>query len=141
MCQITPGRRIVGSDDDACVSLTEKLSCGRALVACGQDSDQAQPASRGDHDLPSYPVRLSKLIPPAAPAATVDRLALWPAAGRDGAPAVVIVWAPAGYGKTTTMAQHFAALAAAKRRAVWLQLDSGDNDSFRFTARLRRDLQ
>jgi len=136
VCQITPGRRIVGSDDDACVSLTEKLSCGRALVACGQDSDQAQPASRGDHDLPSYPVRLSKLIPPAAPAATVDRLALWPAAGRDGAPAVVIVWAPAGYGKTTTMAQHFAALAAAKRRAVWLQLDSGDNDSFRFTASL-----
>ncbi|RNM14049.1 tetratricopeptide repeat protein [Nocardioides pocheonensis] len=45
---------------------------------------------------------------------------------------LVLVSAPAGFGKTTVLSQWFASPAAAGLRVAWVSLDSGDNDVRRF---------
>ncbi|MCE2878508.1 MAG: LuxR C-terminal-related transcriptional regulator [Comamonadaceae bacterium] len=47
---------------------------------------------------------------------------------------VVVLSAPAGFGKTTAMSQLHAQLAAAGRKTAWVTLDRGDNDTTRFLA-------
>ena len=66
-----------------------------------------------------------------------DRLGAF---GREG-PRLVLVAAPAGFGKTTLLAQWLAADAATKRRVAWLALDSGDNELRRFLAHLVASIQ
>lgn len=53
-------------------------------------------------------------------------------AGLDGK--LTLVSAPAGYGKTTLVAEWLAGLAAAPLRGAWLSLDEYDNDPVRFLA-------
>lgn len=45
---------------------------------------------------------------------------------------LVLVHAPAGFGKTTTMMQYFAQLLQRRVAAVWLTVDSADNEVARF---------
>lgn len=72
-------------------------------------------------------VRRSKVRPPRPPAVVLTRQRLLdgvlPALGRQR---VVLLQAPAGYGKTTTMAALLAALPASTSRA-WVSLDAGDD--------------
>ncbi|HST46968.1 tetratricopeptide repeat protein [Jatrophihabitans sp.] len=63
-----------------------------------------------------------------------DRLV---AAERD-ATRLVLVSAPAGFGKTTVLSQWFA---AGSRRVAWVSLDQGDNDPRRFLRHLIAALQ
>ncbi|MEQ9546664.1 MAG: HTH-type transcriptional regulator MalT [Marinobacter sp.] len=51
---------------------------------------------------------------------------------------LLLVHAPAGYGKTTTMADRLQALEA---RAAWYRLESGDNDPARFAGYLAQALE
>ncbi|EON92881.1 transcriptional regulator MalT [Marinobacter lipolyticus SM19] len=51
---------------------------------------------------------------------------------------LLLVHAPAGYGKTTTMADRLRALEA---RAAWYRLESGDNDPARFAGYLAQALE
>jgi LuxR family transcriptional regulator, maltose regulon positive regulatory protein len=45
-----------------------------------------------------------------------------------GEPALTLVSAPAGFGKTTLLTERLAASSAAGRRVAWLSLDTSDND-------------
>ena len=74
----------------------------------------------------------AKLSPPRAAAAQVARLAVaarWPEALRAR---VVLVRAPAGFGKTTAMRQMRERLQAEGQATAWLTLDAADNDVSRF---------
>jgi LuxR family maltose regulon positive regulatory protein len=57
------------------------------------------------------------------------------AAGGVG-PRLVLVAAPAGFGKTTLLAQWLAAVEPSQRSVAWLALDSGDADVRRFLTHL-----
>src|SRR5919202_1660775 len=49
---------------------------------------------------------------------------------------LLLVSAPAGFGKTTLLAEWLAAAPAAERSVAWLSLDRGDNDAATFWAYL-----
>jgi LuxR family transcriptional regulator, maltose regulon positive regulatory protein len=52
----------------------------------------------------------------------IERLSL------QAEPALTLVSAPAGFGKTTLLAEWLAAVSADGRRVAWLSLDKSDND-------------
>ncbi|MFN0281206.1 MAG: LuxR C-terminal-related transcriptional regulator [Kineosporiaceae bacterium] len=57
-------------------------------------------------------------------------------AGGSAMPRLVLVSAPAGFGKTTVLAQWLATGAGLVAHVAWLSLDEGDNDPRRFLAHL-----
>src|SRR5918994_6882180 len=56
----------------------------------------------------------------------IERLRLQPE------PELILVSAPAGFGKTTLLAEWLAAVSAGGRRVAWLSLDTSDNDPVLF---------
>ncbi len=72
----------------------------------------------------------TKLTPPATTPYEVARLAT--GLESQGAARVVLVRAPAGFGKSTAMTQSYRAMEARGRSVAWLTLDSLDNDMSRF---------
>jgi LuxR family maltose regulon positive regulatory protein len=86
--------------------------------------------------IPPEPMRLargleSKLNPPASTATQVLREALCQLI-TGGAGQLVLVRAPAGFGKSTAMAQALARLETQGVNTAWLTLDPSDNDVSRF---------
>lgn len=73
-----------------------------------------------------------KLNAPAAHGDHVARRTLCDAICRPEGPKVVVARGPAGYGKTTLLAQCQARLQAMPMRTAWLTLDRADNDLSRF---------
>jgi LuxR family maltose regulon positive regulatory protein len=71
-------------------------------------------------------ILFTKLVIPVRPAQMVARARL---VLPDSAPRIVLVCAPAGYGKTTLISSW---AAAAHMPPAWLSLDAGDNDPIRF---------
>ncbi len=67
----------------------------------------------------------TKLIPPSLRPGTVARVDLLDRLAAARASPVVCVFAPAGYGKTTLLAQM---VAREQRPVVWVSVDEGDND-------------
>jgi LuxR family maltose regulon positive regulatory protein len=88
---------------------------------------------RGDNAL--VLVIRSKLSPPSQAVSILDRPRLRPLL-EEPAAAMVLVVAPAGFGKTTLLAQHYAGLKQADRAVAWLSVDEDDNDPARFLAHL-----
>src|SRR5690348_14422465 len=76
------------------------------------------------------PVLGTKLHPPRPRRRLVQRPRLTDRLGADGAeaPRLILVAAPAGFGKTTLLAQWLAADESSQRRVAWLALDHGDAD-------------
>lgn len=74
----------------------------------------------------------TKLIPPTASGAVIRRHRLVSKALFGVQARLVLVDAPAGYGKTSVLAQVHGALVEQERRVAWLSLDSADNDHARF---------
>ena len=76
------------------------------------------------------PVLGTKLHPPRPRRRLVQRARLTDRLGADGGegPRLVLVAAPAGFGKTTLLAQWLAAAESSQRRVAWLALDPGDAD-------------
>src|SRR3954447_19594449 len=74
------------------------------------------------------PVLGTKLPPPRPRRRLVQRARLTDRMPADGgeAPRLVLVAAPAGFGKTTLLAQWLAAAEISERRVAWLALDPGD---------------
>lgn len=79
----------------------------------------------------SYIVR-SKLLPPALSASSIGRPRLENLGRLSDLPKVVLVSAPAGYGKTTVLAQWHAQFAGASAAAAWVSLDEDDRDTDSF---------
>src|SRR5690349_6302145 len=65
-----------------------------------------------------------------------ERLADRLRAGGGEAPRLVLVAAPAGFGKTTLLAQWLAHAEQSQRKVAWLALDAGDADLRRFLTHL-----
>ena len=80
----------------------------------------------------------SKLNPPGATATQVRRQALGERFAAAGGVKLVLVRAPAGFGKTTAMVQARDRLARLGIGTAWLTLDRTDNDLPRFLACLRQ---
>ena len=68
----------------------------------------------------------TKLYLPTVRSAVVDRPRLRAALGRGAAAKLVVISAPAGFGKTTMLAGWAVAAAAAGRSVAWLSLDEND---------------
>src|SRR4051812_37446735 len=89
------------------------------------------------------PVLATKLRPPRPRRRLVQRSRLTdrlPVAGGEG-PRLVLVAAPAGFGKTTLLAQWLAAAEGSQGRVAWLALDSGDADLRLFLTHLTAAIQ
>ena len=89
------------------------------------------------------PVLATKLHPPRPRRRLVQRTRLVDRLGADGGegPRLVLLAAPAGFGKTTLMAQWLAAAEDSQRRVAWLALDPGDADLRLFLTHLVAAIQ
>lgn len=116
-------------------ALRQNAGAMPAVLPSAQPS--VDPARRGRNDV----ARLaSKLSPPVITAVQVPREAVCRRITGAGAVKLVLVRAPAGFGKTTAMVQARAALAAQGVETAWLTLERTDNDAPRFLACLRQAL-
>lgn len=81
---------------------------------------------------------LSKLRPPAARRGEVYRPDLFGRLEPDTKVKLVLVVAPAGWGKTSLLGQWYSAWGNSRedKRSAWLSIDQGDNDPLRFWAGL-----
>ena len=107
------------------------------LDSSGKNALQLTPPS------PPERIRLSaaKQSPPSLSPHAITRAA-WPVP-KPGAMCekLVLLHAPAGFGKTTAMLQRLAAARSAGIATAWLTLDEQDNDASRFTAYLAQALR
>jgi LuxR family maltose regulon positive regulatory protein len=93
--------------------------------------------------MPAPILAIKLYIPPSRPqvvhrARLLDRLN----EGWQRRPGVMLISAPAGFGKTTLVSEWIAALTPSLQvRAAWLSLDEGDNDPARFLTYLVAALQ
>lgn len=81
-------------------------------------------------------LHLGKLVAPQQPKDSVVRRKLVDSLLENDKPVVVLV-APAGFGKTVLMSQLYEHMAAASHAVGWLSLDYRDNDFSRFMVYLR----
>lgn len=92
---------------------------------------------------PVPPAPVSPTVPPSWPGARSDHVWRTPLCERIAAPdaaRLVLVRAPAGFGKTTAMQQARAQLEAEGSETAWLTLERADNDVPRLLARLGQAL-
>jgi LuxR family transcriptional regulator, maltose regulon positive regulatory protein len=92
-----------------------------------EDADRGASQSMG---LPGSGLVASKLVAPASRAGLLPRASLQSLLGGSLQGKLCLVEAPAGFGKTTLLAQWQAA--AGGGRVAWVSLDDGDNDPTRF---------
>jgi LuxR family transcriptional regulator, maltose regulon positive regulatory protein len=78
----------------------------------------------------------TKMIPPRHPPGCVQRLALLNRLDELRPRSVIVVTAPAGFGKTTLLAGWSQALSEQKHPVAWLSLDGEDDDPQQFSAYL-----
>src|ERR1700678_3138267 len=91
---------------------------------------------------PERPIIQSKLFPPTGTRKPLPRPKLDSSSDvLDGIFPVVVVAAPAGYGKSTLMARWDARLLEGGVPCAWLSLDADDNDVARFLRHLSAALQ
>jgi len=81
----------------------------------------------------SFPLLKTKLYIPAPPASKVVRTNLLDRLYEVERKALTIISAPAGFGKTTLLAEW---IAQTSLPVAWLSLDNGDNDLYRFLSYL-----
>lgn len=74
----------------------------------------------------------TKFVPPTKRNALVERPELMERFARARELRLQLVCAPAGYGKTSTLAQAFVLLAESGHKVGWVSLDEGDKDLGRF---------
>ena len=78
------------------------------------------------------PLLETKLHVPRRRRGLVARPRLMQRLGRSADSALTLVSAPAGFGKTTLLAEWLAGVRGEERSAAWLSLDQRDNDSATF---------
>ncbi|QSE89387.1 protein kinase [Rhodococcus pseudokoreensis] len=76
---------------------------------------------------PPPPSASTKYRPPVTPGATVVRAQLLDRLSRGGRPRLVLIHAPAGFGKSTLAAQRTDALRSEGVATAWLSIDNDDN--------------
>ena len=100
--------------------------------------------------MPDYLVATKIALPPSAPNPVVRlRLNQMLSAGLNPGIRLILISAPAGFGKSTQVSTWISSLATKKAapgepatpRVAWLSLDSDDNDPARFLAYLNAALE
>jgi LuxR family maltose regulon positive regulatory protein len=111
-----------------------------SLVATGAEDEvkTAPPRMLAQHHTPLPPPLATKLHVPRPRAHLVPRVHLVERLQRSVTGALTLVSAPAGFGKTTLLAQW---LVQSSMPVAWLSLDAKDNDPTRFLASLIAALQ
>src|SRR5512140_1368804 len=92
-------------------------------------------------DTSSTPLVLTKLRPPALRARAVPRLRLLEQIVPEAEIDLVLVSAPAGYGKTTLLVEWAQQLTRDGIGVAWYALDAGDNSPTAFGAYLMTSLE
>ncbi|PQP23602.1 serine/threonine-protein kinase [Rhodococcus opacus] len=82
------------------------------------------------------PSASTKYRPPANPGATVTRTHLLERLSRSGRPRLVLIHAPAGFGKSTLAAQRLDLLGKEGASTAWLTIDNDDNTLIWFLTHL-----
>lgn len=80
------------------------------------------------------PFLSTKLNPPTTTASQVPRTGIWDLVRTSTSVKLILVRAPAGFGKTTAMVQCRAQLEENEVDTAWMTIDSADNDASRFLA-------
>jgi LuxR family maltose regulon positive regulatory protein len=96
-------------------------------------NDGAKQAAEPPKQSTSLPLLKTKLYIPTVPASRVMRSRLIGRLGEAEKHALTIISAPAGFGKTTLLAEW---ITRTSLPVAWLSLDSGDNDPYRFLSYL-----
>ncbi len=97
-------------------------------------TDLAHPPNSQSASQHAVVVPVAKLTPLVQSTTEVRRARITDCVSGTGMSKLVLVRAPAGYGKTTAMAQIREALQARGVATAWLTLDAADNDAPRFLA-------
>src|SRR5580658_9683894 len=84
--------------------------------------------------------RPSKFIPRPSGPNQLERHQLLALLQQNSHAKLVLIHAPAGFGKTTLMVQWHQQLAAAGQATGWITIDPEDNDAGRFSVNLRQAL-
>jgi LuxR family maltose regulon positive regulatory protein len=118
-------------------NLSDSLSFSDAHAPLPPQSELAQHSSQDDLLL------FSKLQPPRLPAKLVERKALLRCLDSSLVHPVTLLQAPAGFGKTTLIAQWIARSRSHEHfpHVIWLSLDAGEDDPIRFWRALIRACQ
>lgn len=87
-------------------------------------------------DLPISPIVLTKLRVPVARERTIARARLTDLLAAPNDAGLILVCAPAGYGKTTLLAEWAQSLLKNGAAVIWYSLDPGDDDPIPFKAYL-----
>lgn len=101
-----------------------------------------QGSRRQDADGAGLPaIVVSKLVPPARAGSHLARPHLVDSMLAAHSARLVLIRAPAGFGKTTLMQQYVAACQAQGHATAWMRLDAADNDLPRFLGHLDMGLR
>jgi ATP/maltotriose-dependent transcriptional regulator MalT len=119
-----------GADESASGTRTPVSAAHSA--ALGLRSDESASIRRA-HYPPSAPTRFR---PPTFTHPTVPRRRILDHLGSGPRPKLVLIHAPAGYGKSTLAAQWAEALTGQGVKTAWLAIDSDDNNTVWFLAHL-----
>jgi LuxR family maltose regulon positive regulatory protein len=101
-----------------------------------EDKNRQETPAQHAATVPAY-----KLMPPLGSASLVIRTHVARHFERAAEARLVLLRAPAGFGKTTVMVQHHAELRQRGITTAWLSLDASDNDLVRFVAELAAAFQ
>lgn len=99
----------------------------RTLLSSTHPSTGGEPAF-------GLPVLSAKLAPPVLPDRLLTRTLLLARLAAWRSHRLTVITAPAGYGKTTLAAQLLQQMATGEYRALWLALDTNDDDPSQFLA-------
>ncbi|MCZ4590305.1 protein kinase [Rhodococcus opacus] len=124
----------LAGDDDRPFRLTDEIKVGV--------SDYLRYRRRnGTHrDLLPPPSASTKYRPPVTPGAAVARTHLLERLRRSGRPRLVLIHAPAGFGKSTLAAQRLEALRSDGVATAWLTIDNDDNTLIWFLTHLSESI-
>ncbi len=120
-----------GSDESASGAETPLSAAGHS-AELGLRSDGSGTSRRASTP-PSAPTRFR---PPTSARPTVPRQRILDRLGSGPRPKLLLIHAPAGYGKSTLSAQWAETLAGEGLKTAWLAIDSDDNNTIWFLAHL-----
>src|SRR5215218_9368258 len=108
--------------------LTRADGAGREALTRSDDHarESSRPGLQGD------PLLLTKLSIPTASPSLVARLRLSERLEEELGRKLILISAPAGFGKSTLLSMWLSVSSRSGQSAVWLSLDPGDNDPTRF---------
>jgi LuxR family transcriptional regulator, maltose regulon positive regulatory protein len=144
---IRAARTLAGSPSEhPGVRERDRLRLGEGRAQQADATNNSQPvsgpgATKGQATLEQVPLLATKLYIPRPRVGLVSRSRLLARLEAGVSGPVTVIAAPAGFGKTTVLADWLSQPAATSRHVAWLALDAGDSDPHQFLRYLIAALQ